>query len=82
MSETSAATFKASVLSKVKFKDTMPDEKTKGDTIEYSTPSIEGSVLKKADGEWSRTQTFTTYEAASTYLDGLLTAPTTTTPTV
>ena len=66
--------YKVEYLSKVKFKDAMPDEKTKGETIEYSTPSIEGSVLKKADGEWSRTKTFTSYDEASAYLDNLLTA--------
>lgn len=66
--------YKVEFLSKVKFKDTMPDETTKGETIEYSTPSIEGSVLKKSDGEWSRTKTFTSYNEASEYLDSLLTA--------
>lgn len=66
--------YKVEFLSKVKFKDTMPDETTKGETIEYATPSIEGSVLKKADGEWSRTKTFTSYDDASEYLISLLTA--------
>lgn len=74
--------YKVEFLSKVKFKDSMPDETTRGETLEYKTPTIEGSVLRKADGEWSRTQTFTTYAEASTYLDSLLTAPnTTSTPT-
>lgn len=76
--------YKVEFLSKVKFKDIMPDETTRGETLEYHTPSIEGSVLRKADGEWSRTQTFTTEDAASEYLDSLLTAPSTnnsTTPT-
>lgn len=66
--------YKVEFLSKVKFKDTMPDEKTKGESIEFTTPSIEGSVMKKADGEWSKAKTFTTYEEASEYLDSLLTA--------
>lgn len=69
--------YKVEFLSKVKFKDTITDEVTRGETLEYKTPTVEGSVLRKADGEWSRTQTFTTYAAASTYLDSLLTAPTT-----
>ena len=30
--------------------------------------------MKKADGEWSKAKTFTTYEEASEYLDSLLTA--------
>ena len=54
-------------------KDTMPDEKTKGESIEFTTISIEGTVMKKANGEWSRAKTFATYEEASEYLDSLLT---------
>lgn len=65
--------YKVEFLSKVKFKDTMPDEKTKGESIEFTTVSIEGTVMKKADGEWSKSRTFDTYPEASTYLDKLLT---------
>lgn len=65
--------YKVEYLSKVKFKDTMPDETTKGESIEFTTVSIEGSVMKKANGEWSKSRTFNTYEEASTYLDKLLT---------
>lgn len=66
--------YKVEYLSKVKFKDTMPDEATKGESIEFTTVSIEGSVMRKADGEWSKSKTFTTYKDASDYLDSLLTA--------
>lgn len=65
--------YKVEFLSKVKFKDTMPDEKTKGETVEFSPVSIEGSVMKKKNGEWSKAKTFDTYEEASAYLDSLLT---------
>ena len=52
----------------------MPDEKTKGESVEFTTVSIEGSVMKKKNGEWSKTKTFTSYEKASEYLDSLLTS--------
>lgn len=65
--------YKVEFLSKVKFKDAMPDEKTKGESIEFTTTSIEGSVMKKSNGEWSKTKTFTSYDEASEYLDSLLT---------
>lgn len=65
--------YKVEYLSKVKFKDTMPDEATKGESIEFTTVSIEGSVMRKTDGEWSKSKTFTSYNEASEYLDGLLT---------
>lgn len=66
--------YKVEFLSKVKFKDTMPDEATKGESVEFTTVSIEGSVMRKSNGEWSKSKTFTTYAEASTYLDSLLTA--------
>lgn len=65
--------YKVEFLSKVKFKDTMPDEKTKGESIEFTTCSIEGSIMKKNNGEWSKAKTFSTYKEASDYLDSLLT---------
>lgn len=65
--------YKVEYLSKVKFKDTMPDEATKGESIEFTTVSIEGSVMRKTDGEWSKSKTFTSYNEASEYLDSLLT---------
>ena len=63
------------ILTKVKFKDTMPDENTKGESVEFTSVSIEGSVTKKANGEWSKSKTFTNYDEASEYLDELLTDP-------
>ena len=72
--------YKVEYLSKVKFKDTMPDEATNGESIEFTTVSIEGSVMRKTDGEWSKSKTFTTYKDASDYLDSLLTATTNVTP--
>lgn len=68
--------YKVEYLSKVKFKDTMPDEATKGESINFTTVSIEGSVMRKTDGEWSKSKTFTTYKDASDYLDSLLTSTT------
>lgn len=65
--------YKVEYLSKVKFKDTMPDEKTKSETVEFTPVSIEGSVMRKTDGEWSKSKTFPTYKEASEYLDSLLT---------
>lgn len=67
--------YKVEFLSKVKFKDAMPDEKTKGESIEFTTSSLEGTVLKLADGTWSKTKTFTTYTDAIEYLENLLEAP-------
>lgn len=66
--------YKVEHLSKVKFKEPDADEKTKGESLEFSTTSIEGVVHQKANGEWSKAQTFATYDEAVTYATSLLTA--------
>ena len=68
--------YKVEFLSKVKFKDALPDEKTKGESVEFTTTALEGTVLKLSDGTWSKTNTFDTYNEAITYLEDLLKAPT------
>lgn len=65
--------YKVEFLSKVQFKEPAPDEKTKGESLEFGTTSIEGTILQKADGEWSKAKTFATLTEAQTYLTGLLT---------
>ena len=66
--------FKVELLHKVKFSEPNADEKTKGESIEFGTSAIQGVIHKLADGRWSKYKNFTSYEEASTYLDGLLTA--------
>lgn len=66
--------YKVEFLSKVKFKDALPDEKTKGENVEFTTTTLEGTVLKLSDGTWSKTKTFDTYTEAIAYLEGLLTS--------
>ena len=64
--------YKVEFLNKVKFNDALPDEKTKGESVEFTTTTLEGSVLKLSDGSWSKTKTFDTYTEAISYLEGLL----------
>ena len=65
--------YKVEFLHKVQFNEPNADEKTKGENLEFGTYAISGTVHKKANGDWSKYKTFTEYEEASTYLDGLLT---------
>ncbi len=65
--------YKVEFICKTKFKDSLPDEKTKGESTEFTTPTLEGSVLKLKDGTWSKTKTFDSYTDAVAYLDSLLT---------
>ena len=64
--------YKVEFLPKVKFSEPAQEESTKGDSIEFKTPSIEGTVTKLSDGTWSKTKTFTDKAEAIAYLDELM----------
>jgi phi13 family phage major tail protein len=66
--------YKVEFLHKVKFIEPNTDEKTKGESVEFGTNAIEGTVHALENGDWSKTKTFELYSDASAYLDGLLTA--------
>ena len=73
--------YKVEFLSKVKFSEPSRDETTKGESIEFATPSIEGIVATLADGTWNKSKQFSTKADALTYLQGLLGSVTTYTVT-
>lgn len=65
---------------RVKFTKVTSDNKTRGESVEFSTTAIEGTVLPLdtpvnglALGDWEKHQTFATLAEAEAYLDGLLT---------
>lgn len=62
--------YKVEFLYKVKFSEPSKDEQTKGETVEFSTPSVEGIIASLADveGTWNKTKTFSTKSEALTYL--------------
>ena len=72
--------YKVEFLYKVKFSEPSRDENTKGESIEFGTPSIEGliSALDDVNGTWSKSKTFNTKSDALTYLKNLLAATGTT----
>ena len=63
--------YKAEVLLKVKFGEPSQDDTTKGESIEFSTPEIEGTIATLADGNWCKTKTFTTKANALAYIQGI-----------
>lgn len=67
--------YKAEFLPKVKFSEPSKDEQTKGESIEFQTPTIEGVIATLADGTWNKGKTFDTKAEALTYIQGLLQAP-------
>lgn len=68
--------YKVEFLYKVKFSEPSKDENTKGESIEFATPSIEGiiSTLDDAANTWNKSKTFNTKSDALTYLQNLMAA--------
>ena len=72
--------YKVEFLYKVKFSEPSKEENTKGESIEFATPSIEGliSSLDDTEGTWNKSKTFNTKSDALTYLKNLMAATGTT----
>ena len=66
--------YKAIVLYKVKFAEPSEDDETKGESVNFGTSSIEGTIATLANGKWRDAQTFTTKEEAIAYIDGIFAA--------
>jgi phi13 family phage major tail protein len=64
--------YKVEFLPKVKFAEPSQEDATKGENVEFKTSTLEGTVMKLADGSWSKTKTFTDKAEALTYLEGLM----------
>lgn len=73
--------YKVEFLCKVKFGEPSQDDSTKGETLEFGTTEIEGTIATLANGDWSKAQTFDTMAEAQTYLAGLFGAGTAATVT-
>lgn len=64
--------YKAEVLFKVKFAEPSQDDNTKGESIEFGTSSIEGTIATLANGKWSTSQTFTSKANALAFIQGIM----------
>ena len=65
--------YKVEFLNKVKFSEPSQDDTTKGESVEFGTVEIEGTVACLANGDWSTAETFDTRTEAETFLNGLFT---------
>ena len=63
--------YKAEVLYKVKFSEPSQDDSSKGESIEFRTPEIEGTIATLANGKWCTSQTFTTKANALAFIQGI-----------
>lgn len=68
--------YKVEFLNKVKFGEPSEENATKGESVEFGTTEIEGTVAALANGEWSKAKVFESETAAITYLESLFGAST------
>ncbi len=64
--------YKVEFLYKVKFAEPSQDDNTKGESLEFATSELEGTVSTLANGNWSKTKTFDSKEDAIEYLESLM----------
>jgi phi13 family phage major tail protein len=57
-------------LKKVQFAEPSDELATKGESVEFSTPELEGTIMMAADGKWKEEATFSTESGAKAWLDG------------
>ena len=66
--------YRVEFLYKVKFAEASQTDATRGENVEFNTVEMQGQVAQLANGEWSISQEFTTKDAATAYLENLLSA--------
>lgn len=76
--------YKAEFLYKIKFVEPSQEDETKGESVDFKTPEIEGTAIALANGDWSDSGNFDTKDAAVKWVKDKLAAKagasTTTTP--
>lgn len=63
-----ASKYRAVFLRKVQFAEPADTNETKGDTVVFSTPVMEGEIMLDDDGKWKDEKTFNTEAEAIAYL--------------
>lgn len=66
--------YKGEFLYKVKFSEPSQEDSTKGESVDFSTPEIEGTAATLANGDWSAAQVFDTKAKAVEWVKGKLAA--------
>ena len=64
--------FRATFLALCKFSEPSEEENTMGESVEFGTYELEGSVIMPQSGAWRKEKTFDTQAAAVSYLEGLM----------
>lgn len=64
--------YRTEFLRKVKFSEPSQENNTKGESVEFGTVEIEGTISALANGDWSDAKVFNTQAEAITYIETLL----------
>ena len=64
--------FRATVLSLVKFSEPSEDENTMGETVEFGTYELNGTMTIPVNGKWRHRKVFSDQASAISYIEGLL----------
>ena len=70
--------YKCEILNKVKFSEPSQEDGTKGQSVEFKTPEIEGTIATLANGDWKDSKTFATLDAAIAYIQAVFASSTST----
>lgn len=62
--------YKVEFFPKLKFKPFIADSKTKGDNLEFTTPSVEATIFENDNGDWEKHKVYDTESEANTALNG------------
>ncbi len=66
--------YKVELLYKVKFAEPSQENNTKGESVEFSTNEIEGTIATLANGDWSTAKTFATKDEAVAFIQSVFAA--------
>ena len=67
-----ALQYRVELLYKCKFSEPSQEDNTKGESVEFNTYTLEGTVNALANGKWSKTKTFTSKAEAIAYIEAEL----------
>ena len=70
--ENGSRSYSANIIVNVTFSESAVDYTTKGDSLQFSTPSIEGKAGTNASGEWKIVKLFDTPSAAEDFVKSTL----------
>jgi phi13 family phage major tail protein len=65
--------YRGTVLALVKFSEPSEEDNTQGESVEFSTSELSGTMIVPEDGNWRHRKVFATKAEAITYIEGILT---------